>query len=86
MVRSLENLPGAGHIQDRLARPAVRVGIQLDEPLVRLQVGLQVGQVHVVVAVRQQRVAKGAKTPGSLRLKWSAKIRSSAARVSGSCS
>ena len=51
-------LARAGHIQDGLARPGVRVGIQLDQPLVRLQVGLQVRQVHVVVAVRQQRVAQ----------------------------
>ena len=58
MVRSLENLPEAGHIQDRLARPGIRVGIQLGKPLVRLQVRVQVRQVHVVVPVRQQRVAQ----------------------------
>src|SRR4051794_32967015 len=31
-------LAGTGHVQDRLARPGLRVGIQLDQPLVRLQV------------------------------------------------
>jgi len=53
------------------------------QPLVRLQVGTSVRQGHVVVAVRQQRIAQVAKTLGSWRLKWSAKIRSNAARVSG---
>ena len=51
-------LSRAGHIQDRLARPGVRVGIQLDQPLIRLQVRTQIRQVHVVVAVRQQRIAQ----------------------------
>ena len=51
----------AGHVEDGLARPAVRVGIQLDQPLVRIQVGLEVRQMHVMVAVRQERVAQGSK-------------------------
>ena len=87
MVRSLENLPGAGDVQDRLARPAVRVGVQLDQPLV----GLEVGPSGRPGACSGRRCVSsvsrsGAKMPGSSRLKWSAKIRSSAARVSGSFS
>src|SRR5262249_26313879 len=52
-------LSRTGHVQDGLARPGIRVGIQLDQPLVGLQVGLEVRQVHVVVSVRQERVAQG---------------------------
>src|SRR5215472_6159883 len=47
---------GAGNIQDGLARPSVDVGVQLSQPVVRLQVGFQVCQVHVVVSVGQQRI------------------------------
>ena len=48
----------AGYIQDGLARPAVGVGIQIDQTLVRFQVGLEIRQMHVVVAVCQKRVAQ----------------------------
>ena len=58
IVRSLENLPERGHVQNGLARPRVRVRIQLAQPLVRFEVGLQVRQVHVVVPMRQQRVVQ----------------------------
>src|SRR5262245_39182572 len=57
-------LSRAGHIHNGLARPGVRVGVQLDQPPVRVQVGLEVRQVHVVVAVRQERVAQGGKDAG----------------------
>src|SRR5258708_7143802 len=45
-----------GDVADRLAEPGVWVAVQLAHLLVRLRVGGQVGQVHVVVALRQQRV------------------------------
>ena len=79
-------LPGAGHVQDRLARPGSRVGVERAQAAVRLEIGREVRQVHVVVARVSSVSRSGAKTPGSLRLKWSEKIRSSAARVSGSLS
>src|SRR5271166_2700020 len=46
-------LPRAGHIQNGLARPLVGIGIQCAEPLVCLEVRLQVRQVHVMVALRE---------------------------------
>ena len=50
---------GAGHVQDRLPRPCVGIGIQFAESLIGLEVGSEVSQVHVEVAVRQERVAEG---------------------------
>src|SRR5215469_129058 len=47
---------GAGNIYDGLARPSVGVGVQLSQPVVRLEVGFTVCQVHVVVSVGQQRI------------------------------
>src|SRR5215470_3803755 len=47
---------GAGNVQDGLARPSVDVGVQLSQPVVRLEIGFQVCQVHVVVSVGQQRI------------------------------
>src|SRR5215469_4004841 len=49
---------GAGYVQDGFARPGVLVGVQLDEPLVGLQIRLQVRQVHVKIPMRQQAVAQ----------------------------
>src|SRR5262249_13224602 len=51
-------LARAGHVQDGLTGPDVGTAIQLDQLSIRVQVGLQIRQVHVVVAVRQQRVAQ----------------------------
>ena len=56
-------LPGAGYIQDCFARPRARIGIQPAEPLLRLAVGGQVGQVHVVITVGQKRIAQGSEHP-----------------------
>ena len=80
IVRSLENLPERGDVQDRLARPR-RPGraYSCAQPSVGFQVRPQVGQVHVMVAAASAAPSRsGSKTPGSLRLKWSEKIRSSA--------
>src|SRR5215472_1013974 len=46
-------------IQNSLACPRVRVAIQLHNPVVCLEIRRQVSQVHVVVAMRQQKVTKG---------------------------
>ena len=86
IVRSLENLPELATFRIALRAQPVRVGVELDQPPVRLEVGGEVGQVHVVVAVGQQGVAERIEDPGSCGLKWSEKIRSRAARVSGSLS
>jgi hypothetical protein len=48
----------AGHIQERLAGPCRRVGIKLAQPRVRLEIGLEIGEMHVIVAVHQPRVAQ----------------------------
>src|SRR5262245_32205433 len=45
-----------GHIEDDLAGPGVRRRVQLAELLVRFDERREVRQVHVVVAVREQRV------------------------------
>ena len=49
-------LARAAYVDDRLARPGVRVPVQGADLRLRPDVGGQVGQVHVVIAVRQQRV------------------------------
>jgi hypothetical protein len=48
---------GTGNVQDRFARPSVLVGMQLGKPPVGVEIRLQIGQVHVKVATRQERVA-----------------------------
>ena len=58
MVRSLENLPEAGDVQDRLARPPGLVRVEFTEPPIRVEIGSEVRQVHVVVALRQERVVQ----------------------------
>src|SRR5437762_9900900 len=49
-------LPRAGYVQACFAGPGVAVPVQLAEPLIGLQIRSEVRQVHVVVAVCQQRV------------------------------
>src|SRR5262245_10802660 len=49
-------LPGASYIQDCLARPSIRVSIEVAELAVSLEIGREVRQVHVVVPTCQQRV------------------------------
>ena len=56
IVRSLENFPDAATFRIALRAQACGIGVQTDQPRVRLEIGRQVGQVHVVVAVREQRV------------------------------
>src|SRR5271166_2463628 len=56
--------PGAGDIQNRFPRPSVAVRVEFAEPLIRREIGFEVRQVHVVVPVRQQRVAQRGKDPG----------------------
>jgi hypothetical protein len=45
--------PGAGDIQNRPVRPSIRVRIELAEPLIRIGIGPEIRQMHVVVAVRK---------------------------------
>ena len=49
-------LAGAGHVENGLARPLLAIPIEGARRLVGLQIGFQIGKVHVMVAVRQQRV------------------------------
>src|SRR5208282_485783 len=45
-------------VENALLRPIVLGAIEFAEPLVGLKIGPQVGQVHVEIAVRQQRIAQ----------------------------
>ena len=56
MVRSLETSPSC-HIRSPCA-PRRRVCVQRAKAIVRRKIGREVRKVHVVVAVRQQRVAQ----------------------------
>ena len=66
MVRSLENFPEAATFRIALRGPGLGFAIQIHEPLIGLQVGLQVRQVQVVVAVGQQRVQDRGEDAGLL--------------------
>ena len=55
IVWSLENFPEPATFGiASLARPSVLIGVQRGQPLVRLKIGFKIGQVHVMVSVRQQ--------------------------------
>src|SRR5215510_11755435 len=60
-------LSRAGDVQDGLVRPAALVRVELDQPTVGLEVGSEVGQMHVVVAVGEERVAQGLGDAGLVR-------------------
>src|SRR5215470_1254516 len=50
IVRSLENFAGPGHVQNRFAHPCMFVGVQLGQPVIRLEVGSEVREMHVMIA------------------------------------
>jgi hypothetical protein len=54
-VRSLENFARASNVQDRLPRPSF-VRVELTDAVIAIEIRSEVGQMHVVVAMRQQRV------------------------------
>src|SRR6266536_207302 len=54
-------LSRTGHVQDRLLRPCPRIGIQCAQPFVRLAIGGQVRQVHIVIAEEQEGIAQWSK-------------------------
>src|SRR5215469_15138571 len=54
-------LSRTGDIQNRLARPCMRIRVECAKPLIRVEVGFEVRQMHVVVAVRHQRIVNGSK-------------------------
>ena len=56
MVRSLENLPEAGDVVDDLARPCVAVACERRQAARRRRDRPEVGEMHVVVAVGEQRL------------------------------
>src|SRR5436305_13828504 len=51
-------LPGGRHVQDGLARPLLRMSVEFTHALLRLDVGRQIREVHVVISVLQKRVAE----------------------------
>ena len=55
MVRSLENLPEPATLMIAFVGPGIPIRVKRTERVIlRLQIGSQVGQMHVVVAVGQQ--------------------------------
>ena len=86
MVRSLENIPEPATFKIAPPSPSFPARERFARAPVCLEIGLEVRQVLIVVAARQEAVAQRGDTPGTSRLKWSEKIRSNAARVSGSFS
>jgi hypothetical protein len=48
----------SGNIQNRFPRPADRVRVELAQASIRLELRLQIGEMHVVIAVRQQSIAR----------------------------
>ena len=54
MVRSLENFPELATFRIAFCDQSTVVGIQLDKLLIALQIRLQVGQMHVVIAIFQK--------------------------------
>ena len=67
MVRSLENFPEAATFKIALLAQALGSPYRLHQTLIGLQVGLQVRQVQVVVAVGQERVQNRGEDAGLLR-------------------
>ena len=51
-------LSGACDVQDGPSRPIVRIGVQLEQPAIRVEIGRKVREVHVVVPAGQQRLAQ----------------------------
>ena len=49
--------PGGCDVQDRFTGPPTAVRVERSESFVRLAVRLQIGEMHVVIAVREQRLA-----------------------------
>src|SRR6266478_1386721 len=56
-------LAGAGDIQNCFARPSIAVCVEFAKTLIRIKIGLEVRQMHVVVAMRKQRVVNGSENP-----------------------
>src|SRR5215813_661880 len=53
----------ASYIDNRFAGPTIRVRIKLSDLALSLQIRFEVGQMHIVVAVIQERVPDRAKDP-----------------------
>src|SRR5215831_4067959 len=51
--------PGAGDVEDRFARPPLRVCIDPAKLSIRVEIGFEVREMHVMVAMGQQRVVEG---------------------------
>src|SRR6516165_3806563 len=49
-------LPGTGDIEDGFARPLMLVGVQFGQFVICLEIGVEVRQMHVVIASGQQHV------------------------------
>src|SRR6516162_4606529 len=57
-------LPGTGDIEDGFARPLMLVGVQVGQPVIRLEIGAEVGKMHEVITSCQQRVMQRSENPG----------------------
>jgi hypothetical protein len=56
-------LPRAGHIQNCLPCPRVGVRRELAEPLIGIEIGIEIRQMHVAATVLKQRVMNGRENP-----------------------
>jgi hypothetical protein len=63
MVRSLENFPDPATFKITFLAHPVAVCVKFSKPLIRVEIGFEIGEMHVVVAVCQQRVMDGCENP-----------------------
>jgi hypothetical protein len=79
-------LSRACDIENAFLGPIVRRAIELGNPLIGLKVGAQVGEVHVIVAVGEERAAQWLEDSRLVLAEMIGEDKSRAARVSGSFS
>ena len=50
-------------IQNRFAGPSIGIGVKFADPTLRIEICVQIGQVHVVIAAGEQRLAQRFEDP-----------------------
>jgi hypothetical protein len=77
---------GACNVQDRIAGPTIAIGVKITEALIRVDIGFEICEVHVVVAMLQQRIMYRSKDTRLVAAEVADEIISSAVRIWGSFS
>src|SRR5215469_13988114 len=54
-------LPGTGDIEDGFARPLMLVGVQFGQPVIRLEIGVEIREMHEMITSSQQDVVQRGK-------------------------